>query len=175
MRYNWQENIFDNFNYLIYSGNHFFMTSTQNISTNNSWEIKLLYDSECPLCMKEVNFLRRKDDGQGKVCFVDIADENYLPADNANISYQEAMEKIHAILPDGTIVVNMEVFQQVYEILGMGWVYGFIKVPILGKIANYFYGIWAKLRLKLTGREDLVSLMAKRNDRLEKTGKITCQ
>ena len=151
------------------------MTSTNSTNTsNNSWQIKLLYDSECPLCMKEVNFLRKKDGGEGKVAFVDIADDSYLPSDNANISYEEAMEKIHAILPDGSIVVNMEVFQRVYEVLGMGWVYGFIKIPILGKIADYFYGIWAKLRLKLTGRNDLLSLVAERNDRLNKTGKITC-
>ena len=150
------------------------MTSINNSQNSKSWQIKLLYDSECPLCMKEVNFLRRKDAGEGKVAFVDIASDSYSPEDNANISYEEAMAKIHAILPDGSIVTNMEVFQRVYEVLGMGWVYSFIKIPLLGKIADYFYGIWAKLRLKLTGREDLVTLVQERNDRLAKTGKITC-
>ncbi|MFN9173467.1 MAG: DCC1-like thiol-disulfide oxidoreductase family protein [Synechocystis sp.] len=39
--------------------------------TSNSatppWQIKLLYDGDCPLCLREVNFLQRKDRGRGLV------------------------------------------------------------------------------------------------------------
>ena len=40
-------------------------TYTQFQSSPQSWQIKLLYDSECPLCMREVNFLQRRDAGRG--------------------------------------------------------------------------------------------------------------
>ena len=50
----------------------------------------MLYDGDCPLCMREVNMLRRRDDGVGKVEFVDIASPDYDPAANAGISFEQA-------------------------------------------------------------------------------------
>ena len=142
---------------------------------NSSWEIKLLYDGDCPLCVREVNFLRKKDAGRGKVAFIDIADDNYSPIENGNIDYETAMGKIHAILADGAIVTNIEVFRKVYEILGMGWVYSFTKFPLLGKVADQIYSIWANWRLKMTGRPDLITLVAQRNKRLASGENMTCQ
>jgi predicted DCC family thiol-disulfide oxidoreductase YuxK len=50
----------------------------------------MLYDGACPLCMKEVDFLRRRDAGAGRIDFVDIADPGYSAAANAGISYEQA-------------------------------------------------------------------------------------
>ena len=96
--------------------------SSRSEENTPSWKIKLLYDGECPLCLREVNFLKEKDAGRGLVNFVDIGDDNYNPQENGNIDYETAMGKIHAILSDGTIIKNVEVFRQVYAILGMGWI-----------------------------------------------------
>ena len=135
--------------------------------TTQPWRIKLLYDGECPLCLREVNFLQKRDAGRGLVAFVDIADESYKPEDNANIDFKTAMGRIHAVLPDGTVVKNVEVFRRVYEALGMGWVYAITKLPIVGFIADSLYGIWADWRLKLTGRPDLATVIADRQKRIE--------
>jgi predicted DCC family thiol-disulfide oxidoreductase YuxK len=72
------------------------------------------------------------------------------------------MGRIHAVLPDGTLVKNIEVFRRVYETLGMGWVYAATKLPIIGAIANFLYRIWADLRLSLTGRADLATIVRER-------------
>ncbi len=130
--------------------------------TSSTWQIKLLYDGECPLCLREVNFLQRRDNGRGRVAFVDIADENYDPADNAGIDFETAMGRIHAILPDGTIVQNVEVFRRVYEILDMGWVYAVTKLPVLGWLADKLYDLWADQRLRMTGRPSLQSILEER-------------
>jgi predicted DCC family thiol-disulfide oxidoreductase YuxK len=133
------------------------------IETNqNSWKIKLLYDGECPLCVREVNFLRRRDAGKSLVAFVDIADINYNPEANAGIDFETAMGRIHAILPDGSTIKNVEVFRRIYETLGMGWVYSITKLPIIGFIAEQIYAIWADFRLPLTGRENLSTIVTKR-------------
>jgi len=133
-------------------------------SRNNSptWKIKLLYDGECPLCVKEVNLLSKKDAGRGLVKFVDIADPNYNAADNANIDYETAMGRIHAVMADGSIVKNVEVFRRVYEILGMGWIYAPTKLPVIGFIVDRIYDLWASLRLFLTGRPSLKTIMSDR-------------
>ncbi|MEL6137914.1 MAG: DUF393 domain-containing protein [Cyanobacteria bacterium J06628_6] len=127
-----------------------------------TWKIKLLYDGECPLCVREVDFLQRRDNGRGLVAFVDIADEGYDPDDNAGIDFETAMGRIHAIMPDGRVIQNVEVFRCVYEILGMGWVYAITKVPVLGWLADRLYDFWADQRLRMTGRPSLKTLLAER-------------
>ncbi len=148
------------------------MTTVSTESNNNNqlkstWKIKLLYDGECPLCLREVNFLRKKDAGRGIINFVDIADRDYSAADNSGIDYQTAMGRIHAITDQGEIITNVEVFRRVYEELGMGWVYAVTKLPILGTIVDYLYGIWAKWRFKLTGRPELSEIVACRNQSMD--------
>lgn len=140
------------------------MTIT-NETESAPYKIKLLYDGECPLCMREVNFLRQKDAGRGKVVFVDIADENYSPQENAGIDYETAMGRIHGILADGSVIKNVEVFRRVYEILGMGWIYALTKIPVIGFIVNKIYEIWADWRLKITGRPDLATIISNREKR----------
>ncbi len=127
-----------------------------------SWKIKLLYDGECPLCLREVRFLQKRDAGRGLVAFVDIADLSYDPAEHGGIDYKTAMGRIHALLPDGTIIRNVEVFRRVYEVLGMGWVYAPTRLPLVEAIANWLYGFWANWRLRLTGRSDLETLLQAR-------------
>jgi predicted DCC family thiol-disulfide oxidoreductase YuxK len=105
--------------------------------------------------MREVNMLQKRDATQNNIAFIDIASPSYNPADHAGISYQDAMERIHAILPDGQIVTDVEVFRRLYEQVGLGWVYSITRIPAVEKAANVVYNVWAKNRMGLTGREDL--------------------
>lgn len=126
------------------------------------WQIKLLYDGECPLCVREVNFLQQKDAGRGLVAFVDIAAADYDPAAHGGVDFETAMGRIHAVLPDGTVIKNVEVFRRVYDTLGMGWIYAATRWPIIGPIVDWLYGLWADWRLALTGRPNLATLVAQR-------------
>ncbi len=139
----------------------------ENSTRSPSWKIKLLYDGECPLCLREVNFLQKRDAGRGLVAFVDIAAENYNPEENGGISFAAAMGRIHAVLADGTILQNVEVFRQVYDILGIGWIYAATKWPVIGFLVDIIYEIWASWRLTLTGRPNLTTILAERQKRLE--------
>ena len=75
-----------------------------------------------------------------------------LRVEHAGIDFETAMGRIHAVLPDGTIVQNVKVFRRTYEILGIGRVYAITSIPAIEYLANLLYGIWADLRLILTGR-----------------------
>ena len=144
-------------------------------SSSPSWKIKLLYDGECPLCLREVNFLQKRDAGRGLVAFVDIADANYNPQENGGVDFATAMGRIHALLPDGTIITNMEVFRRIYETLGMGWIYAGTKWPVIGPIVDKLYEIWADWRLNLTGRPDLQTIINQRQQRLEAKREENCR
>lgn len=144
-------------------------------STQPTWKIKLLYDGECPLCVREVNFLTRKDAGRGIIKFVDIASLDYDPQDNGGIDFATAMGVIHGVLPDGTILRNVEVFRQVYEQLGLGWVYAITKIKFIGAIADWLYGIWADRRLQLTGRPAIEQIIAERQQKLASSSSSRCK
>jgi predicted DCC family thiol-disulfide oxidoreductase YuxK len=150
-------------------------TETPIPAASPAWQIKLLYDGACPLCVREVNFLQKRDAGRGRVAFVDIADDDYSPEANGGVDFETAMGRIHAVLPDGTIVKNVEVFRRVYEILGMGWIYAATKLPIIGFVVDRLYDIWADWRLKLTGRPDLATIAADRRQRIECNQQARCR
>ena len=150
-------------------------SSDKSVNQPPSWKIKLLYDGECPLCVREVNFLTKRDAGRGLVAFVDIAADDYKSEANGGVDYETAMGRIHAVLPDGTLVKNIEVFRRVYETLGMGWVYAATKLPIVGAIANFLYGIWADLRLSLTGRPSLETIVQEREQRFARNNQSRCR
>jgi len=55
----------------------------------------MLFDGDCPLCLREVDFLRAQDAGRGRVDLVDIAAEDYSAAANRGVQFPRAMETIH--------------------------------------------------------------------------------
>jgi predicted DCC family thiol-disulfide oxidoreductase YuxK len=134
----------------------------QTAADQSDWKIKLLYDGQCPLCLREVNFLRKRDAGRGLVAFVDIADDAYSPDANGGVEFETAMGRIHAVLPDGTVVKNVEVFRRIYSVLGIGWIYAPTQWPVIGPLVDKLYDFWADRRLAWTGRPDLETLVAQR-------------
>jgi predicted DCC family thiol-disulfide oxidoreductase YuxK len=65
-------------------------------------------------------------------------------------------------LPNGNVVVGVEVFRQTYEAIGLGWVFGLTNLPVIGGIADRVYDVWAENRLRWTGRPDLADTLAGR-------------
>lgn len=83
-----------------------------------TWKIRMLYDGECPLCMKEVTFLQQRDAGAGAINFVDIAASEYSPDQNADLEYETLMGEIHALLSDGTIIVKVRTAVCTFDLSG---------------------------------------------------------
>ncbi len=128
--------------------------------------LTLLYDGGCPLCLREVTFLRGRDarlhPGAPRLAFVDIDDPAYDPAAHAGISYRDAMGRIHAVTADGSVLRDVEVFRRAYQLVGLGWLYAPTRWPLLGAWVDRLYALWAGARLRLTRRPDLDELCARR-------------
>ncbi len=116
-----------------------------------------LYDGGCPLCLRETNFLKSKDE-LNKIDFVDINNVNYNPILFKDISYAEAMSNLHGILENGNIIKGIDVLAYSYELIGLGWVYYPLKIEFLAPVLRLFYKYWAKYRLKITGRSNIEKL-----------------
>lgn len=124
--------------------------------------LTVLYDGGCPLCLREVNGLKRRDcarhGDQPRLAFVDINRADYNPEAHAGISYAEAMGRIHALTADGEVLRDVEVFRRAYALVGLGWLYAPTQWPLVRQLADLAYGLWAAARLRLTGRPNLETL-----------------
>jgi predicted DCC family thiol-disulfide oxidoreductase YuxK len=129
-------------------------------------ELTVLYDGACPLCCREVRLLRRRDQQHNgnspRLAFVDIDAANYVPADYAGIDYRQAMGRIHAIGSTGEVVRDLAVFRQAYALVGLGWLLAPSGWPLLNRLADALYGLWALWRLPITGRGNLEQLCQER-------------
>jgi len=115
-------------------------------------KLTFLYDGGCPLCRRETDFLKGKDK-LGNIKFVDINSEYYDPINYQNISFEKAMSNLHGILHNGNLIQGLDVLAYAYQLVGLGWVYFPTKIPIISNLLKIFYSIWAKYRLKITGRD----------------------
>ena len=128
-------------------------------------KLTFLYDGECPLCMRETNFLKERDKF-GEIRFVDISSDDYNPKNYQNISFEKAMTNLHGILRNGDLIQGLDVLAYAYQLVGLGWVYFPIKIPIISDLLKTFYSFWAKYRLKITGR-DLQEILCDSNCKKE--------
>lgn len=110
--------------------------------------LTLYFDGACPVCSREMRHLKKKDK-KGLLSFVDISEPDFDPA-KYNRSYDDFMKQIHAVLPDGTVVIGMEVFRQAYKRIGHGWLLFPTKLPVIKQIADFAYAVFARNRMKIS-------------------------
>jgi predicted DCC family thiol-disulfide oxidoreductase YuxK len=118
---------------------------------NGPWRIRVLYDGDCPLCSREVRFLEKRDRGRGRIHFEDIA-EPYFDPGAYGLDARDVMARIHGVLPDGTVIEGVEVFRRAYATVGLGWLVAPTRWPGLRRLAELAYRIFARNRLRWTGR-----------------------
>ena len=124
-------------------------------------KLTIFFDGGCPLCKREVDFMSSRNQ-KGFLKFIDINGSEFS-FDKYGITYKEAMERIHALKSDGSVIKDVNVFQEAYSLIGLGWIYAPTKLPIIDKIIGLIYGVWAKYRLKITFRPPIEKLCAERD------------
>jgi predicted DCC family thiol-disulfide oxidoreductase YuxK len=115
------------------------------------WEVEVFFDGDCPLCVREINMLRRLDRGRGRVRFTDIAAADFDPS-GVGLTFRTLMERIHGRLPDGTLIEGVEVFRRLYTAVGFGPLVRLTRLPGISSAMDWAYRLFAKNRLRLTGR-----------------------
>ena len=114
-------------------------------------EISVLFDGDCPLCVREVRMLRRLDRGRGRIGFEDIAAPGF-EASRYGLDSATLMARIHGVLGDGRVIEGMEVFRRAYAAVGLGWLLAPSRWPLLRPLCDAAYRSFARNRLRLTGR-----------------------
>jgi predicted DCC family thiol-disulfide oxidoreductase YuxK len=115
-----------------------------------NFDVEVFYDGACPLCMREIRMLKRLD-RKGRILFTDIAAEGF-DAGTVGLTWEALMDRIHGRLPDGTVIEGVEVFRRLYAAVGFGALVKVSRAPGVSQVLDVAYRLFAKNRLKLTGR-----------------------
>mmetsp|Transcript_10159 Transcript_10159/g.17716 ORF Transcript_10159/g.17716 Transcript_10159/m.17716 type:complete len:232 (+) Transcript_10159:143-838(+) len=126
----------------------------ENRSTSGqiTWHAKLLYDGDCPVCIRNVEMLQRLD-RQRRVDFVDIASPFYEPEEHGGVELEDAMERMTAVLSNGLIVQDMEAIRALYTAMGLGWLVAPTAWPVFRTAFDQLYQYVSSKRYTLLGQK----------------------
>jgi predicted DCC family thiol-disulfide oxidoreductase YuxK len=116
----------------------------------HSYDLEVFYDGGCPLCRREIDMLRRRD-RHGRIRFTDI-DAADFASESTGRSYDDLMARIQARLPDGAWIEGVEVFRRLYAAAGFRRLVRISRLPIIAPLLEIAYRLFARNRLRLTGR-----------------------
>lgn len=114
------------------------------------FDVEVFFDGACPLCLREINMLRRWD-RRKRILFTDIAAADFQ-AETLGTTQSDLMARIQGRLSDGTWIEGVEVFRRLYSAVGFGWLVWLTRLPGISHGLNVGYRLFAKNRLRLTGR-----------------------
>ena len=112
--------------------------------------VTLFYDGDCPLCLREVEHLSRKN-RKGLLRLVNIRDKGF--AENyPEFDLEELDRLLHARLADGRIVKGVDATLAAWEAVGMGCLIAPLRWPGVACIADWGYELFARNRHELSRR-----------------------
>lgn len=132
---------------------HAFQATGVRASQSAGWQIQVFFDGDCPLCRREIDVLRRRDAGRGRIAFEDITTPGF-DASKHGFEMAALMGRIHGVLPDGSVVDGVEVFRRLYAAVGLGWILAPTRWPVLRPLADAIYRWFARNRMRITGRSE---------------------
>ena len=121
----------------------------------NSSKITCFHDGDCPLCNLEINAMKKLDKN-GNIEWVDI-NQNQAALEKAGLTYKQAMDRLHIIDENQQIQSGVKGFMQVWKYLPYyrRLVPLLERVPFMLSVMEFCYGVFARYRLPLTGKQSL--------------------
>ena len=121
------------------------------LPTEPSWDFRVFYDAECPLCDREIRLIRRLDGENGRVDLIDLSAPGF-DASEYGLEQETIEARIHGQLPSGEVIEGVDVFIHLYRAVGLGWLAAPATWPGFRTLLDLAYVWFAKNRLRLTGR-----------------------
>ena len=109
-----------------------------------SHELIFFFDGLCPLCTREVNFLRQKDH-KNKILFEDINQKNFEKR-YKTINKKEAGKVLHGIWNGNELIKGLDVTYQAWRLVGYSLLVRPLRWPVLRNFFDLLYNIFAKHR-----------------------------
>ncbi|WP_237061704.1 MULTISPECIES: thiol-disulfide oxidoreductase DCC family protein [Microbulbifer] len=104
----------------------------------------MFYDGRCPLCMREIRHLRRWDT-RHRVNFIDINSADFSER-YPQIDRERAMAVLHAQLPDGRVIIGLDVTVETWSRVGKGHWVRWLRWRPIRPFSNLAYRFFARHR-----------------------------
>lgn len=109
-----------------------------------NYPLTLRFDGACPVCNLEMDNLKHRNT-EGLLAFIDISLPAFDPLPyGATLAQMNGL--IHAMRPDGSLVVGVEVFRLAYGAVGLGHLTAPTGWPGLKPLVDAAYGVFARNR-----------------------------
>ena len=106
--------------------------------------LEILFDQQCPLCRREVRWLRSHSTAS-QLAFTDISSADFDLASTGR-SLEELMGNLHARTAAGEWLVGMDAIRGMYRGAGFGRYVGVTEWTVLNRIFNLAYRAFAIAR-----------------------------
>lgn len=115
------------------------------------YPLTVFFDGACPICAREVALMKRLD-RKHRLRFTDFS----LPEYDATVTGFEPTELgqvIHGRWAGGSVIKGVEVFQAMWEAVGLGVLAKLSRISFIEPLLYKAYAWFARNRLWLTGRK----------------------
>lgn len=112
---------------------------------------KLFYDGDCPICKREISYLKNKNHDE-QMKFIDICSLEF-EKEKEDLSYEKAMQAMHGRDEAGNLLVGLDAFSKAYAKSNLILLSSLLNLSFLRPILNPIYFLFAKYRMRITGRK----------------------
>ncbi len=111
-------------------------------------DLTLFYDGTCPLCVNEINHLKRLDRRQ-RIAFEDIHAENFTSR-YPDVDRDDASAILLGDV-DGKRIRGLDVTHRAWSLVGRGWLTAPLRWPLIRPVADRVYLWLAPRRYRISG------------------------
>lgn len=106
----------------------------------------VLYDGQCPICSREIAWLRNRAADQLR--FQDVYADGFDPTP-LGVSLNDLLSEIHGISTDGSLIKGIDVFAIIYPAVGLKWLAAPLRWSFTRPLFKLFYAEFARYRRPL--------------------------
>ena len=111
----------------------------------------VLYDGWCSVCSASATKLRRMDK-HDRLELISLRDDA-AHIETHGLDPKEVRRVMHAITPEGEVLVAMDALRATMSAVGRGWMLSWTRIPIISWICDRFYLWFANNRLRFFKRK----------------------
>ncbi len=111
-------------------------------------ELSIFYDGGCPLCVAEMDHLKRLDNA-GKIAFEDICAADFN-ARFPRVDRQQADRILHGELGDGEMIYGLDVTYWAWALVGKRHWVAILRWPLFKQLAQLGYLFFARYRHQIS-------------------------
>jgi predicted DCC family thiol-disulfide oxidoreductase YuxK len=111
--------------------------------------LRIYYDGLCPLCLREMQHLKRLDQAQ-RLDLQDINATDFVER-FPHIDRMHADRILHGELADGRLLYGLDVTVLAWRIVGRGHWVSFLRWPLVRPLADRAYLFFARHRHRISG------------------------